>query len=609
MLERGQNLVQQSQRMIFRTKLCREVCTAAIACTVLFAGIFPATADPTADAGKSAPPGEQKQPAPPLSLAYVPSDVVGLFALRPQGFFGLGEFKVLDRWLNIPGTDFRNPIAVTQIEQITMAVMRPNADRPPPAAGMRLDFDINIIRSREPIDWERKKEAVPFRLEPAEHAGKQYYTIPEQPNVCFWPVDAHTYVLADQWTLKRVIEQAPGDAAQLPWGDAWSEVANAPLGFAFASDWAAQSITQGRRDLPGADTLLKDTKALLASLDAEHGVRWRVMLNCADDEWANKKTQAAKALIGAARLLMKPKAAPAPQPDGKLPPPSSAELTNQLLMSAEFAQSGHCAIVTMRSEIEVPVAMQVVVGAVGQFFGRGVSASAGRVQFGRPVEAATTAVPAGVVNSPAMAKRRALSKENLGRVAAALAKYHERTSAFPARASKSADGKPLLSWRVQLLPDLGYEELYREFHLDEAWDSEHNAPLVAKMPREYGGSLAADAKPANGNTLVVAVVGPGTCFPEEGTTSVSQIADGVATTELIAESRSITPWTKPADLELDASGKLKGRLGGVHPGGVVICTADGKPHFVRDANLSVLLPGLITIAGNETIDLKALGEE
>jgi Protein of unknown function (DUF1559) len=608
MLERGQNLVAHSQRNTFRNELRRAICTAAVACTVIFAGFLPAMADPaTDDASKSTAAEEQKQPGPPLSLAYVPSDVVGLFALRPQGFFGLGEFKVLDRWLNIPGTDFRNPIAVTQIEQITMAVIRPNADRPPPAPGMRLDFDINIIRSRVPVDWERKKEAVPFRLEPAEHAGKQYFTIPEQPNVCFWPVDAHTYVLADQWTLKRVIEQAPGDAAKLPWGDAWSEVANAPLGFAFESEWAAQSVKG--RNLQGADTLLKDTKALLASLEAERGVRWRVLVNCADEELANKKMQAAKALIGAARLLMKPKAPPTPQPDGKLPPPSSAELTNQLLMSAEFVQSGHCAIVTMRSEIAVPVAMQVVVGAVGQFFGTGVSASAGRVQFGRPVEATPTAVPAGVVNSPAMAKRRALSKENLARVAAALSKYHERTSTFPARASKAADGKPLLSWRVHLLPDLGYEELYREFHLDEAWDSEHNAPLVAKMPREYGGSLAADAKPANGNTLVVAVVGPQTCFPEDGTTSVSQIADGIATTELIAESRGNTPWTRPADLGLDASGKLNGRLGGVHPGGVVICTADGKSHFVRDANLSALLPGLLTIAGNETIDLKVLGEE
>src|SRR5258705_440975 len=32
-------------------------------------------------------------------------------------------------------------------------------------------------------------------------------------------------------------------------------------------------------------------------------------------------------------------------------------------------------------------------------------------------------------------------------------------------------GRALLSWRVAILPFLGQELLYREFRLDEAWDS------------------------------------------------------------------------------------------------------------------------------------------
>ncbi|MDE0866981.1 MAG: DUF1559 domain-containing protein, partial [Rubripirellula sp.] len=37
----------------------------------------------------------------------------------------------------------------------------------------------------------------------------------------------------------------------------------------------------------------------------------------------------------------------------------------------------------------------------------------------------------------------------------------------------SEDGKPLLSWRVAILPFIEQLPLYQQFHLDESWDSEH----------------------------------------------------------------------------------------------------------------------------------------
>src|SRR5262245_10717321 len=35
-------------------------------------------------------------------------------------------------------------------------------------------------------------------------------------------------------------------------------------------------------------------------------------------------------------------------------------------------------------------------------------------------------------------------------------------------------GKALLSWRVQILPFIEQDELYKQFKLDEPWDSENN---------------------------------------------------------------------------------------------------------------------------------------
>jgi len=41
-------------------------------------------------------------------------------------------------------------------------------------------------------------------------------------------------------------------------------------------------------------------------------------------------------------------------------------------------------------------------------------------------------------------------------------------------------GKPLLSWRVQLLPYLPeLDTLYQQFDLDEPWDSPHNPQFIA----------------------------------------------------------------------------------------------------------------------------------
>ena len=54
-----------------------------------------------------------------------------------------------------------------------------------------------------------------------------------------------------------------------------------------------------------------------------------------------------------------------------------------------------------------------------------------------------------------------------------------------ARELQRRHGKPLLSWRVHILPYLEQQELYDQFHLDEPWDSEHNRQLISLMPETY----------------------------------------------------------------------------------------------------------------------------
>jgi hypothetical protein len=113
------------------------------------------------------------------------------------------------------------------------------------------------------------------------------------------------------------------------------------------------------------------------------------------------------------------------------------------------------------------------------------------------------------------------------------------------------DGKQLLSWRVRVLPWLGEKKLYEQFRLDEPWDSKHNLPLVAKMPRVFD-SPRAKVK-GKGLTVYQMFSGPGTLFIERGKPKfgIGNIPDGTSNTLLVVESSRAVPWTKPADIPYD----------------------------------------------------------
>ena len=75
--------------------------------------------------------------------------------------------------------------------------------------------------------------------------------------------------------------------------------------------------------------------------------------------------------------------------------------------------------------------------------------------------------------------------QQLKRLGLALHDFQDAHGHFPAAAITDKSGTPLLSWRVAILPQLGYQSLYEAFHLDEPWDSPHNLALAAQMPEVF----------------------------------------------------------------------------------------------------------------------------
>jgi hypothetical protein len=155
--------------------------------------------------------------------------------------------------------------------------------------------------------------------------------------------------------------------------------------------------------------------------------------------------------------------------------------------------------------------------------------------------------------------------------------YESKHGVLPPAAVTNKDGKPLLSWRVLMLPYVEEGDLYNQFHLDEPWDSPHNITLLDKMPRAYT-TRARRMKPPPNTTYVQVFVGPNTPFEPGKKITLDDFKRGTSNTILLIEAGDPVLWTKPADIEVDPNGPMP-NLKSVVPGLMRTSFADGSRHL------------------------------
>jgi hypothetical protein len=200
------------------------------------------------------------------------------------------------------------------------------------------------------------------------------------------------------------------------------------------------------------------------------------------------------------------------------------------------------------------------------------------------------------------AAARAKDQNNLKQIALAMHNYHDTYNGFPPAAVCDRRGKPMLSWRVLILPYIEQDNLYRQFKLDEPWDSTHNKAILEKnpIPQVYllpGGPVEEKL------THYQVFVKNGALFDPLQRSRIQTITDGTSNTILIVTAAKGVPWTKPDDLEFDPKVDPRTLLDMEKNNGCSVALADGSVRFLSKTISADVLRALITKAGGEVVDL------
>ena len=213
------------------------------------------------------------------------------------------------------------------------------------------------------------------------------------------------------------------------------------------------------------------------------------------------------------------------------------------------------------------------------------------------------------------AARSAQCINNLKQIGLALLNYESRYGCFPPAYVADAKGKPLYSWRVLLMAQQDRTDgwfggrLAGGFHFDEPWDSPNNRKLHQLQPNYVLHCPSHPAGTGSTDTHYVAVLGPGTVFPSDGTSRrIADVTDGPGNTLIVVEVGDAgIHWMEPKELDWGTmSFRLNDRtqpsVSSNHTFGPHVLTVDDMVTTLPRDLSPEALRALLTITGAEKIE-------
>lgn len=509
---------------------------------------------------------------PRSELDYVPGDTAIFVHVRLAEIWKSEAAKDLRAFLAKAGPkaieafDRRFVPTPSSVERITVFMLMRSVDKDQPPQPEPLI----VFRTNQAVPTEQLlKSAMPKAVRKKAPRGEWFDDVDTRTGLAF--LDANTFFIGESPTVEAFLTARPKPDG--PMAAAVAIAANKPLTIALNPSLIPPSELES---VPLPFRPLFAAKLAYVTLELTQGAKLEAVLRYAD---ASARSEAQDALKGVMVLakqglveFLKPQLEAQVFGDPKRVGPSPLEE----LPEAALALLGLAAIEEVKQLLE-----RLPITARGNELAFSVQVNSTPLSM----MLASTSIGIGLL-LPAVQKvreaaTRMTSMNNLKQLALAFHNYESAYGKFPNLANVDKTGKPLLSWRVHLLPFLEQEDLYRQFKLDEPWDSEHNKKLIPLMPKVFANPRL-PTEP--GYTTYQAFAGTDTAMLLRGARNFQNITDGTSVTILFIESSDPVIWTKPEDIPYDPKKPLPD-LGRKFRNAVNAAMCDGS---VRALNLAAI---------------------
>jgi hypothetical protein len=562
---------------------------AAWACLVLLLG--PASRNWAADSPATSSPAPASTPAEHFDLTYIPAEAVSVIVAHPQAVLTGPDAE----WIPVEVITAQGikefGVDPLKIREAVVLFASPTQGTEPDVAG--------IIRFSEAYS----KTAVTAKLVGLEKAvdGKSVVVLPGPRETWLYLPDDKTIVIGTAPLMAKMLAVKEADSpliSLLKTVDVSSHV-TAVFSVDAVRPIMKQAVAAAPPVPPPLQGFLKLPDLLSAILlrvnigerfEASFTLRGQDEASAAEVERLANQGLAMARQVVMAQIASMPRGANDPVPEAGMK--YLLRITDKLFNSMKLARNGP------NVNISIETGSSIATLAV---FG-GLSLPLARFDARRDESIAAARMAAEQNRAIAEEARRAAEPNStlskMRQIGLAMHNHLSMHREFPARAIFDKDGKTLLSWRVQILPLVEEGELFKQFHLDEPWDSEHNKALIAKMPAVY----AKPGRPLDGKTPYLAPVGKGLAFEGTKGLPIRDFTDGTSNTILLVEANDdhAVEWTKPDDLEVDLAKPFAG-LGDAEPNGFVALFADGSVRMISKSIKATVLKALFTRAGGEVI--------
>jgi beta-lactamase regulating signal transducer with metallopeptidase domain len=531
-------------------------------------GSAPSPSGATANAQPPLPATDREQAAAGIDLAYVSNDAKMLLAIRPAEVSKVPEIREVLTGAVREGASPFTLFTMDGIQQVTLFGFA-GIERDDPTIVLQFNKATSFEAVAKTGAWPADAERVPGG------AGALQQGAPRRPQA-YGVLNDRTIVLGSTAAVGKCLANRRKGQPAIAAGAAWEKVRSGAIVAALdmevirdqfrshPADTAGEAFAKGLAPLA---PLWADSEYVVGGILVEgKAVQLRAIATCHDAELAEHVAET----VGAATTLARNMLRSAREGGRDIPDFAQFAMTTAdgLLKSVKVERTE--ALVVAQTRTDLPTAGSAVAGNLIQ-----------------------------AIAQSRVAAQRATSMNVLRQIMLGMHNWADANGGRlppPVIMGKDGKGKVPHSWRIELLPYIGQEALYRQYHFDESWDSEANKRVLEQMPALFRHPLD-DSKCTNAAYYVLTAPklleetpAPGhgasppeggfpTAFSAKNGMSFGHITDGMSNTLAVVEAKRDIPWTKPEDILFDPA-KDPPKLGGYFKEGFNAGLCDGAVRFL-----------------------------